>query len=168
MDVVGTKIPNFDQPVCSVFKPKLLNGELCYQFDYEDIKDKAKVAVGALYGLTFVMDYNMDRMMEPISTKSETSNKNLNEMKVLKDTEKMGAKIHIGTLEQFTSYGGGYFEMTSVSEVTGTPEYIKLAKEENICQHLESLTDCKARNYLDSGKQRCNCRPFWISFDNKV
>ena len=68
--IMGEENPNFDNPVCNSFKPKLRNGQLCYQVDPNDYKveqDDKKL------GLVFAMDYNFDRMVGKYENTDEDS-----------------------------------------------------------------------------------------------
>ena len=52
-------VDQFSLPMCDVFQPKLLDGELCYQLNMRDIK--ADINQGPLGGLKLVLDYNEER-----------------------------------------------------------------------------------------------------------
>ena len=61
MSVVGFKLDQFDDPVCSSFQAKVLNDQLCYQVDLNmfsnDIEKDLEI------GFNFLMDYNEDRQV---------------------------------------------------------------------------------------------------------
>ena len=63
MDSVGKQIENFKFPVCAIFKPKILFGELCYQFDVNNVKGALKLTSGPFGGLTLALDYNEGRRL---------------------------------------------------------------------------------------------------------
>ena len=50
--------------VCDKFTPTVLDGRLCYKVDVNSFVTEEGVKTGPGNGLTFVMDYNEDRMME--------------------------------------------------------------------------------------------------------
>ena len=86
MTALGRKIENFTQPICTHFKPKMLNGQMCYQLDLQDVQKERKFAKGERNGLSFLLDYNEDKMIKDPSAKIEDSISN------------DGATIYVDTL----------------------------------------------------------------------
>ena len=74
MKILGTIHPGFSMPVCSNFKPKVLEDQICYQLDIQDLEDKVLIKKGELNGLKFVMDYNEDRMVNTPSINENEMN----------------------------------------------------------------------------------------------
>ena len=69
MLAMGEKIEQFSLPVCTKFVPVILEGQLCYQVDVNNIKIKdGKTAAK----LTFLIDYNEDRNTNIFSKILET------------------------------------------------------------------------------------------------
>ena len=68
MSVMGKQISQFELPVCSKFKPKILKDRLCFQVDVNEFKEKIDVEQALQDGLIFIMDYNEEKMI------METSN----------------------------------------------------------------------------------------------
>ena len=62
MSIMGKKIDLFDYPVCNIFRPKLLKGQLCYQVDVNAVKDQVDAEKAIKHGLVVIMDYNEDQM----------------------------------------------------------------------------------------------------------
>ena len=60
---MGVKIDEFDNPVCSSFKAKILNNALCYEVDLENYKIHDKLEKQLKLGLVFFMDYNEDKQL---------------------------------------------------------------------------------------------------------
>ena len=60
MSVMGVKIDQFDVPVCNSFQEKILNDQLCYEVDLQNIKQE-NYDKDLKLGLAFLMDYNEDR-----------------------------------------------------------------------------------------------------------
>ena len=57
--VLGEKIPQFPVPICNIFRPKILNDQLCYELD-----DNSNVSYSSSSfnkGLTLFIDNNEDR-----------------------------------------------------------------------------------------------------------
>ena len=62
-DFMGTKVDEFDLPVCNIFKPKLQHDQLCYETDLQDLRnnDSNILEKQLEMGLTLVLDYNEER-----------------------------------------------------------------------------------------------------------
>ena len=61
MSVMGAKIDQFDDPVCSSFRPKIIKDQLCYTVDPNEYKDKIDLK-GDL-SLSLFINYNEERQM---------------------------------------------------------------------------------------------------------
>ena len=66
LSVMGTKIDQFDVPVCSSFRPKIIQDQFCYTVDPNEYKDKIDLK-GEL-SLSLFIHYNEDRQMEDINS----------------------------------------------------------------------------------------------------
>ena len=60
---MGTKIDEFDVPVCTSFHSKLHNDQLCYEVDLNGFADKENIRSELELGFNFIMDYNEDRQV---------------------------------------------------------------------------------------------------------
>ena len=69
MFLLGEEIEQFTHPVCTAFKPKMLEGQICYQLDLEEIEKQVSFKKGDMNGLTFFMDYNEDKAINEQSKK---------------------------------------------------------------------------------------------------
>ena len=58
--VLGIKIPQFPVPVCNIFRPKILNDQLCYEVDLNQFKESLS-ASNLKKGIIFFIDNNEDR-----------------------------------------------------------------------------------------------------------
>ena len=65
--ILGTKVENFTQPVCTKFRPVVLEGQLCYQLDLQHSQEQIRFKKGERHGLTFLMDFNEDRSINDAS-----------------------------------------------------------------------------------------------------
>ena len=74
MSSMGSKIPNFDVPVCTNFTEVILFDQLCYEVDVNSQKESFSVAT-LKAGLTFLVDLNEDRQFQwfPKAIKKELS-----------------------------------------------------------------------------------------------
>ena len=164
MDSVGKNINNFKFPVCTIFKPKILFGELCYQFDVNNIQGAVKLTSGPFGGLTLALDYNEGRRLAGKSEKEmtlEDKQRTLGEFEITADN-RFTAKIYIETLEPYTGYGAGRYVLNSVKEITGTEQYYNLAQKRKMCQIKESVSECFERKFSSQISQVCNCAPFQL------
>ena len=70
---LGQNIPKFSHPVCSMFQSKMLNGQMCYQLDINEVQEDVSFKKGETNGLTFLMDYNEDKMVNEHVVKTKES-----------------------------------------------------------------------------------------------
>ena len=63
MSAMGTKIDEFDVPVCNSFQGKVLNDQLCYEVDLNKLSNKNNLDRELRSGFSFIMDYNEDRQV---------------------------------------------------------------------------------------------------------
>ena len=64
--------------------------------------------------------------------------------------------------EPLRLYGGGEYEFTNVKEINVTKEFLELDDAVKKCQNNESVVDCAATEYLESGRKECHCVPFHL------
>ena len=99
ISLMGEKVPQFEFPVCTAFRPTVLRSQLCYFVDVNKYLQKfAKPEEALKTGLFLLLDYNAERDIAKTSgAKHKTNTKSLFQSfdsSVL--TEE--AKIHIGTI----------------------------------------------------------------------
>ena len=70
ISTMGIKIDKFNVPVCNSFKAKILNDQLCYEVDVNEVIDKQVLKKELDIGLTLLIDHNEDREVN-IERKSE-------------------------------------------------------------------------------------------------
>ena len=94
---MGEQIQNFSFPVCNKFRPKILNGQLCYEVDVNGIEVKDKTTEA---DLIFLLDYNDDRNDDISFSSKETLNTKAKSLHKLKenDANKLEAMIYIETI----------------------------------------------------------------------
>jgi hypothetical protein len=104
MEIIGQIVPNFTIPVCNKFKPTVLDGQRCYQLDVNQFASQVDRKLMS-HGLTFLMDYNEDRMGMTNDIPNEVvQNKDLVAMQGSGDSRNE-AMIYIETLGKYK-----YFE----------------------------------------------------------
>ena len=60
---MGTKIDQFDVPVCNSFQANIRNDQLCYEVDLNKFSDNDNIKNELELGFVFIMDYNEDRQV---------------------------------------------------------------------------------------------------------
>ena len=60
MSLMGTKISQFSLPVCTSFKAKVLNDQLCYEVDVDQYKRQASAEGITSLELTLLIDSNRE------------------------------------------------------------------------------------------------------------
>ena len=78
--LVGTKIEEFDFPICNIFTPKVLNNQLCYETDLAKLKDTSNMIQQYEMGLVLILDYNENKQfnMDKHFRKEKYRDKNVN------------------------------------------------------------------------------------------
>ena len=102
-DLMGIKIEQFDFPVCNSFTEKILNGQLCYQVNIDQLKKhKSFTNTDLQIGLTLLLDYNSDRTLKSSNEQStgESTKKGL-----VYFTETSEALINIGSISNTSTIG---------------------------------------------------------------
>ena len=64
--------------------------------------------------------------------------------------------------EPLRLYGSGDYAFTNLKEMEGTEEFLELDEDVKKCQARESVVDCSAREYLESGRKHCGCVPYHL------
>ena len=95
---LGQMIHNFNIPVCNSFKPRLLNDNLCYEIDLNNIRNKGTIKEDIKSGFVFIMDFNEDRQV--INSDNFTKKEQDGFVQVIKDLEHENnhATIHLNTI----------------------------------------------------------------------
>ena len=63
MSVMGSKVENFDVPVCNSFQATMLNDQLCYEVDPNEFITFQNIENDLKTGLVLLIDYNEDRQV---------------------------------------------------------------------------------------------------------
>ena len=142
---------NMSFPVCTSFKPTILDGQLCYKLDL-----RKESGQGKKNELLLLLDYNKELSIQP-STGSSSTDKSANMYLHTVDTEQYEAKIHINTLSKATYFGGGSYKMTDVKRMTTKPDFLKMPLKDRNCE-VEEYQECRARNLI----QKCKCVPWEV------
>ena len=157
MDQMGTKNVNFTFSVCKAFKPRLFQGQKCYELDMDDTKFKYMSGQGKEKGLSFLVDYNEEKDL----TVAKEAKFPVYSGGFHKDgVSYNGIKIYIGSLKPFIGYGPGNYELNSVKMIQGTEDYYKFGEKNDICQTKENLLSCMERVFVEEVTMACGCLPY--------
>jgi len=145
MSVMGVKIDQFDVPVCTSFRPKIIRDQLCYTVDPNEYKNKIDLK-GEL-SLSFYINYNEDRQMEDTNNTEQHS-------------------IIVNTIEpmELSLNMKHYFNV--IKEISVTDSFLSLDKDIRGCQE-ESYDKCTTRKYMNTLMNKCQCLPFQFRVTNK-
>ena len=146
-------LPNISFPICTSFKPTILEGQLCYK-----IQVNATGSLGKKNGLSLLLDYQ-DPLSLQASSKQEWKDDNSRIRQVNFDTmakslDIEAAKVHINTLSPFTGFGGGSYQMSVVKRMTGTEDFLAMPLKDRNCK-VEQYESCRTRRLLEE----CQCVP---------
>ena len=82
MELFGEKLPNFPVPVCRLFREKVVAGQVCYEADLSQYRNKVNWKEALLKGLTLIIDTNEEfdvkNIMEKINSEKKKTGKSLN------------------------------------------------------------------------------------------
>ena len=98
---MGQKISQFDWPVCDKFKPILLEGQLCYQVDVNEVMKQGKGKTSMKDGLIVMMDYNEDKMVIQDRDVMNIYSNDVVYDTLKKDDKSHGARIYFDTLGKY-------------------------------------------------------------------
>ena len=161
MSLLGQTRQDLPFTVCSQFKPSVLEGQLCYSLDLNNIKTQIKTKV------------NLILLLDPSSsTSSHNPTKTSNLYKKYKGASYLNldplshssrnARIYLNTLASYTGYRAGSYAMSGLKKMTGTKNFLNLPEQFKKCQ-IESFEDCNVKRYLQEIQTKCKCVPWAFS-----
>ena len=99
MTTLGTKMDQFDIPVCKSFQTKIFNSQLCYEVDLNLLSQKQNIEKEIKSGFAFIMDYNEDRQMTPDKDDKMTDDGGLGLVSSIVETDhNQDATIYVNTI----------------------------------------------------------------------
>ena len=107
MSVMGVKIDQFDDPVCNSFRPKIFNGQLCYEADpqkYRKFTDNEKL------GLSLLISFNEERQYIN-KTKRRRKKKIQQKLLTLEIDMEKDKHIFIGTTSKYFLFRNNNFKL---------------------------------------------------------
>ena len=160
-------------PVCSGFKPKLIDGDVCYSLRIEK-GENITFSEGRKNGLTLLIDLNQERStpvpLNKVKKKTEdTKDVEFFPEKVVSSftTKMWDSRILIGNFNPHILHGGGTLKIQTIRYLDTLREVDLL--EENIrkCQSRESLRANDIKLIMLAGS-KCGCLPFEMESAKQV
>ena len=88
VDLIGEKLSNFQVPVCSLFRKKIFSGQVCYEADLNQFKNKIDWKRALKKGFSFIIDTNDEYDVKNLfQRKSPRSLENNLELEIFQETE---------------------------------------------------------------------------------
>ena len=136
--VLGQTVDGFNFTACGKFQPTVMEGQLCYSLDVNNVT-RAKSKAGRAMGLRLLLDRIHPRKLE--------------------NEDEDSFRIFLNTLDGFSDMEDGGYRMINVKEIVGTDSFMELSDEDKKCQK-ETYQDCHTRQFLEQLKQACSCIPW--------
>ena len=88
MDLIGEKLSNFQVQVCSIFRKKIFSGQVCYEADLKQFKNKIDWKRALKEGFSFIIDTNDEYDVKNLIQRKTTKRLENNfEWDIFKETE---------------------------------------------------------------------------------
>ena len=144
--------PNISFPLCTSFRPTVLEGQLCYKLQVNTTSRKGK-----RYELILLLDYQEDLSLHYSSgNEDDIDLQNLN-FDAAESVQKKEAKIQINTLSSDKDFGEGAYKMSVVKKMTAKSAFLKMPMKDRNCQ-VEPFEECRTNALL----KWCKCKPLEI------
>ena len=159
LEVFGEYIEGLDFPVCNSFKPKILNGELCYALKFSSQKLGLKTRAGRGKGLLLAIDKGTS--IEP-EAHQPTVAKRKNFIRTELRPRGKKARIRILTSHWHDDSRPGKYAMKNLKVMAATENFLAMPDDVKGCQ-METMEDCKSRHYVQKVRKTCGCSPWSLS-----
>ena len=134
--------------VCDKFEPLSLEGQLFYSLNVSKHVQKQKSNSGKANGLVLLLD--SDPFQLNIANKKSDGF----------ESEGKSFKVFIHTLAQYSTFGSGSYELSSLKRMTGTESFKELPDNQKECTVL-NREECQNQKFLDAVQKNRKCIP-WI------
>ena len=134
--------------VCDKFEPLSLEGQLFYSLNVSKHVQKQKSNSGKANGLVLLLD--SDPFQLNIANKKSDG----------LESEGKSFKVFIHTLAQYSTFGSGSYELSSLKRMTGTESFKELPDNQKECTVL-NREECQNQKFLDAVQKNRKCIP-WI------
>ena len=115
MGDVGTKLPEFDLPVCNSFTKTVIDGQLCYELEVNKFYTEPRVEEQLTKGLTLILDYNEDRNLIRVNEGEERREINIVD-NIVNFEESKEALIYIKSISMNTTQVTSYLYLRSSNQ----------------------------------------------------
>ena len=153
-------LPGITYPLCSLFLPTILEGQLCYKLTLNETSGQGKENE-----LMLLLDYNEDRSLQT-PTKEDRTAFSKTEMHLgtaAGSLQGMAAKVHIHTLSPYVGFGGGRYKMTAVKRMKASADFLGMAFEDRNCE-VELYENCRTGKLIE----KCGCVPWEIPHNQVI
>ena len=181
-EFIGTKINEFNVPVCDIFNPKHYFDKLCYETDLKNLKDNQKLDNQLKIGLTLLLDLNEERQTIGKNHLESESNSiksfyqdDASSFSIFVDTISIQfydvvISFHFSLLDSVGIFEEGKYNLINIMETSVTDSFMGLDRDVRKCQKTEAYDYCKTWLYVDNLRKECGCLPLslWLSEKVKV
>ena len=87
VDLFGKRLKGFEVPVCSLFREKTVGGQICYEANINQFKNKGNWEETLSKGINLIIDTNDEYDVKKIMEKLPTGNKDMGFFEIYKPTE---------------------------------------------------------------------------------
>ena len=164
MEILGNFIENLTFPICTKFTPTILDGELCYVVDTNtEVGRRIRSGSGRKAGLMLILDYNIERMVEPAKInmpkeKGDSLKESFLDLEIIAEASEIAAKIYIHTLARNTGFGSGSYVLAGLKKMVGTNSFLAMSFEDKQCS-VAVFEDCQVQYLVQEARARCRCLP---------
>jgi hypothetical protein len=147
---------NVHFPICTGFKPTVLEGQLCYSLNIT-MAEVDRARQGKDNGLFIVLDPSNRAVgitQENVKTQGQMTY-------TLEKTSQMesSVRVYLNTLDRFSGYTAGSYAMSSLKKMMVTDNFMDLPDETKACQQ-ETYEECHTQRYL----KQCGCVPWALGW----
>ena len=96
MEIVGTRIEGFNDPVCNSFLPTLHDNQLCYKIDLEKNRNNKDLKNQLNDGFAMILDYNENRQF--VREENKESNDKTKRRQIFLSEKEESVLIHFDTI----------------------------------------------------------------------
>ena len=115
--------------------------------------------------LVVLLDYNLERSsVIDDENRPTTIDEDTLGLKIIANvasgvTHMKKATLYLNTIKEYSSQGGGNYEMSSVKEVKTTANFNNFDEVTKQCQNRHSFTECKQDLLVSYLRDTCSCSP---------
>ena len=152
MNILGEHINGLDFPVCNTFKPKILDGELCYALNIKTLASQKRMISKAGRGKGLLLAIDNGISIEPEVDENIMTMKGFIRTE-LKITGKR-ARLHILTSFRHEDSRPGIYSLWNLKQMAGTDNFLAMPDEVKNCQ-IEAKEECRSQRYVEQVKSKC-------------